>query len=73
MIVVSIYNDSMVCNEFYILANKVLFLLIIEDQIYASSNMDDLIDSIARRHLAYRRLNVCIKNFEYFSIEIILL
>jgi len=31
--------------------------------------MDDLIDSIARRHLAYRRLDVCIKNFQLFSIK----
>ena len=24
--------------------------------------MEDLIDSMARRHLAYRRLDVCVKN-----------
>ncbi len=30
--------------------------------------MDDLIDSMARRHLAHRRLDVCIRysNFEKF-------
>lgn len=31
-----------------------------EDQQYSTSNMDDLIDSMARRHLAYRRLDVAI-------------
>ena len=35
------------------------FLRSTEDQQYSSSNMDDLIDSMARRHLAYRRLDVC--------------
>ncbi|CAF0970934.1 unnamed protein product [Rotaria sp. Silwood1] len=31
-----------------------------EKQVYSSSNMDDLIDSMARRHLAYRRLDAAI-------------
>ncbi|CAF2525734.1 unnamed protein product [Rotaria sp. Silwood2] len=31
-----------------------------EKQLYSSSNMDDLIDSMARRHLAYRRLDAAI-------------
>ncbi|CAF2650945.1 unnamed protein product [Rotaria sp. Silwood2] len=30
----------------------------IEERQYSSSNMDDLIDSMARRHLAYRRLDI---------------
>ncbi len=32
--------------------------LILEERQYSSSNMDDLIDSMARRHLAYRRFDV---------------
>lgn len=32
----------------------------IEERQYSSSNMDDLIDSMARRHLAIRRLDVSI-------------
>ena len=31
---------------------------IVEEQIFISSNIDDLIDSMARRHLAHRRLDV---------------
>ncbi|CAF1206153.1 unnamed protein product [Rotaria sordida] len=31
-----------------------------EKQLYLTSNMDDLIDSMARRHLAYRRLDAAI-------------
>ncbi|CAF4920415.1 unnamed protein product, partial [Rotaria magnacalcarata] len=33
----------------------------LEERQYSSSNMDDLIDSMARRHLAYRRFDVCIR------------
>jgi hypothetical protein len=40
-----------------------MILFIIEDRLYTTSNMDDLIDSMARRHLAYRRLDVCIQDF----------
>ncbi|CAF0753356.1 unnamed protein product [Rotaria sp. Silwood1] len=32
----------------------------LEERQYSSSNMDDLIDSMARRHLAYRRLDAAI-------------
>lgn len=32
--------------------------MFVEEQIYISSNIDDLIDSMARRHLAYRRVDV---------------
>jgi hypothetical protein len=34
------------------------FYLVLERQ-FTSSNMDDLIDSMARRQLAYRRFDVC--------------
>ena len=41
--------------------------LIIEEQIYTTSNIDDLIDSMARRHLSYRRLDVCcVEKLSYF-------
>jgi hypothetical protein len=31
--------------------------------------MDDLIDSMARRHIAHRRLDVCIEKFRLFSMK----
>ena len=55
-----IYNLSMVCQEFSL---ENIFFVIIEESVYISSNMDDLIDSMARRHLAHRRLDVCMTIF----------
>jgi len=34
------------------------FSLSLEDSIYTTTNIDDIIDSMARRHLAHRRHNV---------------
>jgi hypothetical protein len=63
-------------HEYNILEMNFIFY-IIEERQYSSSNMDDLIDSMARRHLAYRRLDVCIckegfsrKSSLYFQVAI---
>ena len=44
---------------------------IITERQYTSSNMDDLIDSMARRHLAYRRLDVYFCNENSFSKHLV--
>ena len=49
----------MVCNQYLIIRIKnFIFFNTAEERQYSSSNMDDLIDAMARRHLAYRRLDV---------------
>jgi hypothetical protein len=58
MILVYMLNLSTVCHQSFSVRNMFI-LLIIEQQVYVSSNVDDLIDSMARRHLAARRLDVC--------------
>jgi hypothetical protein len=64
------YSYLQPVNGLFCIEDRWTFILfLIEEQLYVSSNMDDLIDSMARRHLAFRRLDVCRKNLRLFSME----